>query len=95
MTTYVVFSRDRTRDPEEMKIYAGKAEKAGEGHPITPHAFYGEIETLEGPEVEGAVIISFPTKAEALAWYNSPLYTEAREHRFKGADYRVFMVEGA
>lgn len=94
MATYVVFSRDRTKDPEEMKIYAEKASEARGNHPITPHAFYGEIETLEGPEVEGAVIISFPTKAEALAWYNSPEYTEARAHRFKGADYRVFMVEG-
>jgi len=27
-------------------------------------------------------------------WYDSPLYREAREHRFKGADYRAVLVEG-
>jgi uncharacterized protein (DUF1330 family) len=94
MTTYVVFTRERTNDSAEMATYAEKAKKAGEGHPITRLAFYGEIETLEGPPIEGSVILSFPTRAEALAWYNSPAYTEAKEHRLKGSDYRVFMIEG-
>jgi len=40
------------------------------------------------------VILSFPSKEEALAWYNSPAYTEAKEHRLKGSEYRVFMIEG-
>lgn len=94
MTTYVVFTRERTTDPTELKIYGEKAGPAGQGHPITRLAFYGDIETLEGSPAEGAVILSFPSKADALAWYNSPAYAEAREHRFKGADYRIFMIEG-
>ena len=94
MTTYVVFTRERMTDPDEMAIYAEKAHHAGEGHPLTPLAFYGDIQTLEGSPVEGSVILSFPSKEEALAWYDSPLYSEAKEHRFKGADYRVFMIEG-
>jgi uncharacterized protein (DUF1330 family) len=40
------------------------------------------------------VILSFATYEEALAWYNSPAYTAAREQRFKGADYRAFIVQG-
>ncbi|MEC9305444.1 MAG: DUF1330 domain-containing protein, partial [Pseudomonadota bacterium] len=28
------------------------------------------------------------------AWYQSPAYHEARKHRFQGADYRVFLVDG-
>jgi uncharacterized protein (DUF1330 family) len=32
--------------------------------------------------------------AEAKAWYESPLYQQALVHRLKGAEYRVFMVEG-
>jgi uncharacterized protein (DUF1330 family) len=94
MTTYVVFTRERTKDPKEMAIYAEKAHHAGEGHPLTPLAFYGDIQTLEGSPIEGSVILSFPSKEEALAWYNSPLYSEAKEHRLKGADYRVFVIEG-
>jgi uncharacterized protein (DUF1330 family) len=30
----------------------------------------------------------------AKAWYNSPAYREAREHRFKGAEYRAVIVQG-
>jgi len=32
--------------------------------------------------------------AEAKAWYESPAYREARELRFRGADYRVFLLQG-
>ena len=49
---------------------------------------------LEGPEVQGVVILEFPTVADAKAYYDSPAYREAREHRFKAADYRVLIVEG-
>ena len=31
---------------------------------------------------------------EAKAWYDSPAYREAREHRFRGADYRAILFEG-
>ncbi len=59
MTTYVVFTRESTIDPAELKIYGEKAGPAGQGHPITRLAFYGDVETLEGSPVEGAVILSF------------------------------------
>jgi uncharacterized protein (DUF1330 family) len=41
-----------------------------------------------------AVVLEFPTMAAARAWYNGPPYREARELRFKCADYRVFLVQG-
>ncbi len=44
--------------------------------------------------MEGVVILQFPTFEEAKAWYDSPAYREAREHRFAGADYRAVIVEG-
>ena len=44
--------------------------------------------------IDGSVILSFPTFEEAKAWYNSPAYTEARQHRHLGADYRCFITEG-
>jgi uncharacterized protein (DUF1330 family) len=49
---------------------------------------------LEGAPVDGAVILEFPTIADAKAAYDSPLYQEALKHRLKGAEYRVFIVEG-
>jgi uncharacterized protein (DUF1330 family) len=36
----------------------------------------------------------FPTIEAAKAWYDGPAYREAREHRFKGAEYRAVIVQG-
>ncbi len=72
----------------------GESRSAAEGHPLKPLALYGKFEVLEGPAIEGAVILEFPTVAAAKTYYNSPAYQDAVKHRFLGADYRVFIVEG-
>ena len=94
MTAYAVFIRESTYDPAELEAYTPKAAASLAGHPVTILAAYGRQEVLEGPEVEGVVIVSFPTFAEAKAWYESPAYREAREVRFRGAKYRALIVEG-
>jgi uncharacterized protein (DUF1330 family) len=94
MSAYVVYVRDRITDAEEFAKYEEGAAASSAGHPVTPLAFYGPVETLEGAPVDGAVILEFPTVADAKAAYESPIYQEALKHRLKGADYRVFIVEG-
>ena len=94
MTAYVILTRERTIDAAELKLYGEKAAPAREGHAMTPLAFYGQVDMLEGEPIEGCVILSFPTMAEAHAWYDSPIYQAALPHRLKGSDYRVFIVEG-
>ncbi|MDE1146466.1 MAG: DUF1330 domain-containing protein [Azospirillaceae bacterium] len=94
MTAYVVFIKERIKDQAELDLYASKVPAARAGHAMTPLARYGTLEVLEGPAMEGALIASFPTMEEAKAWYHSPAYQEAAQHRFAGADYRVFIVEG-
>jgi uncharacterized protein (DUF1330 family) len=94
MSAYMVYVRDRILDPVEFKRYEEAAPAASAGHPVTPLAFYGAVETLEGPRVDGAVILEFPTLADAQAAYNSPAYQEALKHRLSGAEYRVFIIEG-
>ena len=94
MAAYAVFIRERTHDPSELEAYTPKAIASLEGHSIKMLAAYGRQEVLEGPPVEGVVIVEFPSFEEAKAWYDSPAYREAREHRFKGADYRAVIVEG-
>lgn len=90
----MVFTRERMRDDKEYEIYKQENRKAMEGHPIRAHVLYGKHEVLEGAETQGVVILEFPTVADAKAYYDSPAYREAREHRFKAADYRVLIVEG-
>lgn len=94
MAAYIVFIKEREHDAGAMATYAGKAGGSLGGHTAKPLAYYGAIETLEGPEAQGAVIIEFPTMEEARAWYGSDAYQEARAHRFAGADYRVFLTQG-
>lgn len=94
MAAYLVFTRDKTLDQSEMDTYTKMVPPTLAGHDFTMHAVYGKHETLEGPPVEGVVILSFPTYEAALAWYNSPAYADAREHRFKGAQYRAVIVQG-
>ena len=94
MSAYVVFLRERTLDATELDIYARQAPAAREGHDLTPLAFYGDFEVLEGPAIEGGVILRFPDMQAARAWYHSPAYQAARAHRFKGAEYRVVLLDG-
>jgi uncharacterized protein (DUF1330 family) len=94
MAAYIVFTRESTRDAVELDTYSDNVSATLAGHPVAVLAAYGRHEVLEGPNVEGVVILEFPTFEEAKAWYDSPAYREVREHRFRGADYRAVIVEG-
>jgi uncharacterized protein (DUF1330 family) len=94
MAAYIVFLRENTRDAAELDTYSQNVDATLAGHPVTVLAAYGAQEVLEGPGVEGVVILEFPSVEEAKAWYESPAYREVREHRFRGADYRAVLVEG-
>jgi uncharacterized protein (DUF1330 family) len=94
MAAYVVFTRERTRDKAELDTYSSMAGASMAGHTVKPHVVYGKFECLEGAPIEGAVIVEFPSIDAAKAWYDSDAYKAAREHRFKGSDYRAFIVEG-
>lgn len=92
MTAYAIFIRNSISDPEEMKIYGGKAAKARGDYKAL--AVYGPSETLEGQESLGQVLLEFKSMDDAKAWYNSEAYQDALPHRQKGADYRVIFFEG-
>lgn len=93
MTTYIVFTREETLDQEELDTYSRTPDKL-KGHPITVRVGYGEFEVLEGPSIEGVVILEFPDMDAARNWYHSPAYQAAAQHRFKGARYRSIIVQG-
>lgn len=94
MPAYIVFIREQTLDQSELQTYWEKAPATLEGQPIKVLAAYGRHVALEGPAAEGVVIAEFPTIEEAQAWYDSPAYQAAAQHRLRGAVYRGFVVEG-
>lgn len=95
MSAYLIFTRDKTLDEHELATYSKEASATLAGHEVKPLAFYGAHEDLEGASTEGTAILEFPNIEAAKAWYNSPSYCNAREHRFKGARYRVTLLQGA
>jgi uncharacterized protein (DUF1330 family) len=94
VAAYIVFMREKMRDPESFGRYMEAVPPTLAGHPVKPLAIYGHMQMLEGAPLEGAVIAEFKDWDSAMAWYNSPAYREAREFRFKAGDYRVFITEG-
>ncbi|MFD1911122.1 DUF1330 domain-containing protein [Halodurantibacterium flavum] len=94
MPAYVVMIREETSDPDEMARYREAAPRAREGHDVSPVAFYGAQDVLEGPDFEGAAILAFPDMNAARAWYHSPAYQRARRHRQAGSETRVFIIDG-
>ncbi|MBB2206192.1 DUF1330 domain-containing protein [Gluconacetobacter takamatsuzukensis] len=94
MTAYIVFTRESTRDQAELDAYSQAVAPTFEGHPLKVLAAYGAQEVLEGTSPEGVVILEFPTVEAAQAWYDSPAYQTVVQHRWKGASYRVVIVQG-
>jgi uncharacterized protein (DUF1330 family) len=94
MTAYVVFIRERMRNRTEYEAYRETSQPVNASHHLKALALYGQHEVLEGPTIEGAVILEFPTIEAAKAYYHSAAYQHAARHRFLGADYRAFIVEG-
>ena len=94
MATYIVFTRESASNASELETYMQKVGDILTGHPVKVLAAYSRQEVVEGPEVEGVVILEFPSFDEAKAWYDSPAYREVREYRFRGSDYRAVIVEG-
>jgi uncharacterized protein (DUF1330 family) len=94
MTAYVVIVRERTIDATALGRYRNLAPLAREMHPLTPIAFYGEHEVLEGTPAEGVAILFFSIMAAARAWYSSDEYQAALPHRREGSVSHVFLVAG-
>ncbi|GGD74027.1 DUF1330 domain-containing protein [Caballeronia grimmiae] len=94
MATYIVFTREITRDQRELDTYQASVAKTFVGHPIKVLAAYGPQQRLEGEAPEGVVIVEFPDTPSARAWYDSDAYRAIAKHRSRGATYRAVLVEG-
>jgi uncharacterized protein (DUF1330 family) len=94
MAAYIIFIKEKTLDQAELDIYSSLFPAAVEGLNFKPLTAYGQKKVVEGPEIEGAVILEFPSFQEAEEFYYSERYQEVVQHRFKGAVYTAVIVEG-
>jgi uncharacterized protein (DUF1330 family) len=94
MSAYLIFTRKKTLDEAELKIYWDKIRATFAGHQVKVLVNYGRHEVLEGDPVEGIVIAEFPNFEAAKAWYESSAYRAIRRHRLRGAIYSGLVVQG-
>ena len=97
MPAYMIFIREsEVRDEDALARYRETSRSGGgqSAHLIKPLVVYGETETVEGEPADGFVVMEFPDREAARAWYNSPEYQKAVPHRMQAADYRAFIVDG-
>jgi uncharacterized protein (DUF1330 family) len=93
MTAYII-ARIEVTDLEDYKTYASQtvaqAEKAGgtflvKGGPMTQ---------VEGSGPDRHVVISFPTREQALAWYHSPEYQAILPIALRSSTRDLVIVDG-
>jgi uncharacterized protein (DUF1330 family) len=81
-------------DPEAMAAYQSGNRSGVTPAGLKPLVVYGALESIEGEPADGVVVLEFPDKDAAKAWYYSPEYQERAALRQKAAPYRCLMVEG-
>jgi len=94
MAAYVV-SRVRIKDAENMRRYMAEA-------PATVYACGGrylvrgnDVEALEGAwDYERMVVVEFPNKEAALAWYHGEAYRPLRDLRQRSAETVILLAAG-
>ena len=94
MTAYII-SRVSISDGEAMAGYMAAAPESVHAHGGEYLVRTGEITVLEGEApYERVVVVRFPDKESALAWYHSDEYRDLRDVRWKSADAHIICVPG-
>jgi uncharacterized protein (DUF1330 family) len=90
-----VIYQGEVTDPEQYEQYKARAaasiEAAGGRYIVRG----GDFDVLEGEAPAGrTVVVEFPSREAALAWYRGAAYTEARALREHAARARLYVVDG-
>ena len=94
MSAYIIADVTVT-DPEKMAKYREWSTKAMQEHGAEVLVRGGEFELLEGPWTPGRlVVLRFPSREQAKAFYNSQTYTHARRIREGAGIMRMIVVDG-
>ena len=94
MSAYIIADVTVT-DAEKMAQYREWSTKAMQEHGAEVLVRGGAFEVLEGPWTPSRlVLLKFPTRERALAFYNSQTYTHARSLREGVGIMRMIVVDG-
>jgi uncharacterized protein (DUF1330 family) len=94
MSAFFIVFTEKASDPGAIDEYRRLAMPTLKGRSVKFHARPGcEIHTLEGDEVDAAVVLEFGSVKEAKDWYHSREYQEAVKHRLRSVRSRAVIVE--
>jgi uncharacterized protein (DUF1330 family) len=94
MPAYVVVMQHDVTDGPDMARYRDENEKLMERHGGTFVVRGGAPETREGDAVERVVVLAFPDRDAAQAWYEDPDYQAIAPLRHANATTRMAIVDG-
>ncbi len=95
MPSAYIFANVDVQDPVAYEEYRRLSTLAMKAHGAEVCIRGGAHETLEGdPALQRVVMLRFPSKEAARAFYESPEYTAARKAREGIAVMRMALIEG-
>lgn len=95
MPAYIV-SRVKIRDAERMQGYMAQAPEGIAAYGGRYLVRGGQVQALEGEWAhDRMVVVEFPDRESALAWYHSEGYQPLRELRQLSADAVILLADGA
>jgi uncharacterized protein (DUF1330 family) len=90
---YIVFV-EKPASEEAIATYRQLALPTLKGKDVKFHSRPGcALQTVEGDDVDVAVVIEFKSVQDAKDWYFSPEYQSAMKHRIETAKSRAVIVE--
>ena len=93
MAVYIV-SKVSVHDAEKMAAYVEAAPETVEKYGGRYVIRTGNIQQVEGEQdCNRAVILEFPDREAALAWYNSDDYRPLRDDRWAASDASIVLLE--
>jgi uncharacterized protein (DUF1330 family) len=96
MPAYLVYLCRDVRERQDLEKYWEEVQATFEGQHMKLRVAYTPFEVLEsdGEDLLGVVVAEFPSYEACKAWYDSPGYVAARQHRIRGASYLGMLVDG-
>jgi uncharacterized protein (DUF1330 family) len=94
MPAYIV-SRLTIRDADAMRRYVNEAPATVAAYGGRYHFRGSNVQALEGSwDQDRMVVLEFPSKANALAWYESDIYRPLRLLRQASAEATILLADG-
>jgi len=81
-------------NPEGFAKYGAAVGPTFAGHEMEVIVLDHHSDGLEGSPGENTVVLKFPTKDAALAWYNSDAYQAVMHHRIENTEGSIVLVDG-